>query len=154
MFLKSWASLWNKLLLLFSLGHIFYLFICLQCQGMRSCVLSTGLERWQAKSICIWLKRSSLICLALVCAQFSFLSYCHPCFPIVLGIWQRYLMFNLPCLCDQHLVQRVYSNMLMLMEMALSALMKFTKKSLHSGLWNPLRPSFEVNVPLFICPFH
>jgi ABC-type Fe3+ transport system permease subunit len=39
-----------------------------------------------------------------------------------------------PCLCEQHLVQRVYSNMLMLMEMALSALMKFTKKSLHSGL--------------------
>jgi hypothetical protein len=44
--------------------------------------------------------------------------------------------------------------MLMLMEMALLALMKFTKKSLHSGLWNPLRPSFEVTVPLFICPFH
>lgn len=56
----------------------------LQCQGMRNCVLSTGLERWQAKTIHIWLENSLLIFLALVRALFLFSVVCHPCLSLFL----------------------------------------------------------------------
>jgi hypothetical protein len=56
----------------------------LQCQGMKNCVLSTGLERWQAKTIHIWLENSLLIFLALVRALFLFSVVCHPCLSLFL----------------------------------------------------------------------